>query len=346
MLSKENFTKDYIERLRKQNRLDPMLLERTIYAFGLLEALARVGMPFIFKGGTSLMLLLNKPRRLSTDIDIIVEGDVEIEGYIQDAAKLFPFLGMEEQTRRGKNDIIKRHFKFTYDSPVSGRPFYILLDILFEKNHYSQVTQKNIVNELLLTEEPYFPVTVPTVDCILGDKLTAFAPHTTGIPFGVNKELEIIKQLYDIASLVEMCQSMRDVRGSYLETVQSELQYRGLEITVDEVLADTIDASVCIASRGMYNATEYQYYLNGIRKIVNFIFAERFSGELAVLAACKVFYMAACILKEAPFVRIENSAPYANGRISDERYKKLMTLRKLDLKAFAYAVEAVKLLTE
>lgn len=68
MLSKENFTKDYIERLRKQNRLDPMLLERTIYAFGLLEALARVGMPFIFKGGTSLMLLLNKPRRLSTVI--------------------------------------------------------------------------------------------------------------------------------------------------------------------------------------------------------------------------------------------------------------------------------------
>lgn len=68
MLSKENFTKDYIERLRKQNWLDPMLLERTIYAFGLLEALARVGMPFIFKGGTSLMLLLNKPRRLSTVI--------------------------------------------------------------------------------------------------------------------------------------------------------------------------------------------------------------------------------------------------------------------------------------
>lgn len=82
MLSKENFTKDYIERLRKQNRLDPMLLERTIYAFGLLEALARVGMPFIFKGGTSLMLLLNKPRRLSTDIDIIVEGDVEIESWL------------------------------------------------------------------------------------------------------------------------------------------------------------------------------------------------------------------------------------------------------------------------
>lgn len=29
-----------------------------------------------------------------------------------------------------------------------------------------------------------------TLDYILGDKLTAFAPHTTGIPLGVDKELD------------------------------------------------------------------------------------------------------------------------------------------------------------
>ena len=41
------------------------------------------------------------------------------------------------------------------------------------------------------------------MDCILGDKLTAFAPYTIGIPFGVDKELEIIKQLNDIACLFD-----------------------------------------------------------------------------------------------------------------------------------------------
>ncbi|MFA6681104.1 MAG: hypothetical protein WCS35_03650, partial [Sphaerochaeta sp.] len=61
------------------------------------------------------------------------------------------------------------------------------------------------------TEEPYVKETVPSVNCILGDKLTAFAPHTTGIPFGVDKELEIIKQLYDVSVLVDAHDNYDDV---------------------------------------------------------------------------------------------------------------------------------------
>ena len=71
MLLKENFSEEYIRSLQKDSKRDPVLLERTVYAFGLLEALARVRMPFIFKGGTCFMMLMDKPRRLSTDIDII-----------------------------------------------------------------------------------------------------------------------------------------------------------------------------------------------------------------------------------------------------------------------------------
>ena len=80
MLSRDNFTREHIEELRRTNWSDPSILERTIYAFGLLEAIRRTGMPFIFKGGTSLLLLLDKPMRLSTDIDIIVEPGVDVEG--------------------------------------------------------------------------------------------------------------------------------------------------------------------------------------------------------------------------------------------------------------------------
>ena len=35
-----------------------------------------------------------------------------------------------------------------------------------------------------------------------GDKLTAFAPHTTGIKIDAEKELEIIKQMFDCATLL------------------------------------------------------------------------------------------------------------------------------------------------
>ncbi|ANR70029.1 hypothetical protein AXF19_02830 [Selenomonas sp. oral taxon 126] len=71
MLLQENFTEAHIRGFRAESKRDPLLFERTIYAFGLLEALARSGLPFVFKGGTCLMLLLEKPYRLSTDIDII-----------------------------------------------------------------------------------------------------------------------------------------------------------------------------------------------------------------------------------------------------------------------------------
>ena len=49
MLTKENFGIEHINGLRENSRCDPAILERSIYAFGLLESLVRVNMPFIFK---------------------------------------------------------------------------------------------------------------------------------------------------------------------------------------------------------------------------------------------------------------------------------------------------------
>ena len=107
MISKETFTKRYIKELQSNSKRDPILIERTIYAFGLLEAIAKVNMPFIFKGGTCLMLLLDHPQRLSTDIDIIVEPGTSVEEYIKRTAMIFPFKNYEEQIRIGKNNIKK-----------------------------------------------------------------------------------------------------------------------------------------------------------------------------------------------------------------------------------------------
>lgn len=38
MLSKKNYTSEYISTLQKKTGADPSILERTVYAFGLLEA--------------------------------------------------------------------------------------------------------------------------------------------------------------------------------------------------------------------------------------------------------------------------------------------------------------------
>ena len=68
------------------------------------------------------MLLLPSPKRLSTDIDIVVEPGTDVDGFIEKAGSIFPFTSMTEQERKGKNDIVKRHFKFSYDSPMRKGP--------------------------------------------------------------------------------------------------------------------------------------------------------------------------------------------------------------------------------
>ena len=189
MITKENYSEEHIMALKGNTRRDQGLIERTLFAFGLLEALSKVGLDFTFKGGTSLMLLLSKPMRLSTDIDIVVEPGTDVDSYIQKASVIFPFKSGGEQGRKQNGKIEKRHFKFIYDSPVrKGETLYILLDILFEENHYEKLVEKEIANDLLLTEGDNLRVKIPTIDCILGDKLTAFAPNTTGIPLGGEKK--------------------------------------------------------------------------------------------------------------------------------------------------------------
>ncbi len=71
MIDKECFTREWIEKVRNDNPpADPTIVEKTIYAFELLSRLIIGSLDFIFKGGTSLLLLLDNPRRLSIDIDI------------------------------------------------------------------------------------------------------------------------------------------------------------------------------------------------------------------------------------------------------------------------------------
>lgn len=76
MLSKNlrdiNFLKNTIVILKRENpSADLQLLEKTIGALYLLENLVSEVLKFIFKGGTSLVLLLNDLKRFSVDVDII-----------------------------------------------------------------------------------------------------------------------------------------------------------------------------------------------------------------------------------------------------------------------------------
>lgn len=346
MIRQESFKEEHIRHLQATSKRDPVLLERAVYAFGLLEALVRVGMPFIFKGGTCLMLLMEHPRRLSTDIDIIVNPDTDLDGYIEKASEIFPFLNVEEQKRVGKNNIVKRHFKFTYDSPINNRAFYILLDVLFEENHYVETVTKEIRNDLLLTDPEYLRVEIPSADCILADKLTAFAPHTTGIPLGVKKDMEVMKQLYDVSSLLDVFSNCKKVRDTYETIAKAELEYRGLDMTINDCLWDTFDAALCIASRGKVNAEEYSLYVNGIRDLRGHIYSENYSTEIAVGRAVSVMYLAMCLLTGTPYTKVEDYSEYANRTFKHDILKLLRYLKKVNPEAYAYAIKTDEIMLD
>lgn len=50
MLSKKMYTAEYIQVLYDKTGNDPLLFERVVFAFGLLEAIARVGLSFGLRG--------------------------------------------------------------------------------------------------------------------------------------------------------------------------------------------------------------------------------------------------------------------------------------------------------
>ncbi len=347
MLKRENFSIEHIRELQKQSDRDPILIERVLYAFGLLEALVHVGTPFIFKGGTCLMLLLEHPMRLSTDIDIIVKPGTDIDDFIAKVSVIFPFAHFEEQRRIGRNNIEKRHFKFYYKSPMMDDEFHIILDVLFEENNYSNLVQREISNELLLVEEPKMYVQVPNANCILGDKLTAFAPHTTGIPFGVNKELEIMKQLYDVATLTDVLDDFGEVKNTYRKICAEEIAYRGLNITYEDVLRDTIRAAVTIIDKGFTDKVEYPLYMYGAKSLRNHVYVEKYSGEKASIQACKVLCLAACVLADKDeMVRIDNPAKYIDVQVPMKEYAKMSYMKKQMLEAYGYIVEGVRILDD
>lgn len=185
MINKECFTARWIEEKSKElNYPDKNIIEKVIHAFSLLDMLAASGCPFHFKGGSSLMLLLKEQRhRLSIDIDIICPPGTEIEEYLQ-SYKDYGFIDYKpiERIQRG-TDIPKSHSKFFYQVAfLDGidRKETILLDVLNEDCHYNEVVTLPVESRFIKTEGELNYVKVPSIGDILGDKLTAYAPNTTG----------------------------------------------------------------------------------------------------------------------------------------------------------------------
>lgn len=345
MIKRETYSLEWISTVCRSNRnADPILVEKVIRAVTLLHSLAINELDFIFKGGTSLLLVFDNPKRLSIDIDIILNNrQVDLHSLFDKIVNETNFTRWEEQERKVSSKIEKAHYKFFY-APIhqtNKGEEYILLDILFESNHYPVLTEHTVQSSFLQWEGNTVSVVTPTAEGLLGDKLTAFAPNTTGIPYekhGDSMSMEIIKQLYDIGNLFDRSHDMKIIRASFQSIAAVELQYRDHENkSIDDVYEDVIQTALTVSSRGVLGSGDYLQLQNGIKRVTRFIFGESFQIDKAVTAAAKAAYLSYSIKTGKPTIeRYTDSAVLKDWRIKDPNFNKLNKLKKSNPEAFFY----------
>lgn len=334
----------------KNNKADKILVEKVVRALLLLEGLSASGLKFIFKGGTALMLMQGSTRRLSIDIDIIVPDKIELDDIFETIVKDKGFTRFEFQERKALSNIEKEHYKFHYvpSHKTTQAEEYVLLDILFEKPQYQQINSIDIDSTFVFQKGSPMQVQVPGFADILGDKLTAFAPNTTGIPYekgGQSRAMEIIKQLYDIGNIFIDVKNPSVTSTTFHAFAKTELGYRDISGETNIVLDDIIDTSLTISTRGQLGGGKLDALMHGIAQLKQYIFSENYHIEKAITHAARAAYMAALIQTGAKTInRFADPMEIKDWTIANQQYNKLNKLKKSNPEAFYNWFNALTLL--
>ena len=350
MIKIECISKEWILSVSKSKKADKILTEKVIRALLLLEGLAKSNLNFVFKGGTALMLLLNSTKRLSIDIDIIVpDEEKDLISIIEEVSKDAGFIRCEKQERKSSSKINKEHYKLFFESNIEGKESYVLLDILKEKIHYNNVIYIPVSSSFVEFTGESINVKVPDYNNILGDKLTAFAPSTTGIPYFKGKKemgMEIIKQMYDIGCLCDYANNPEEISSVFSSFAEMEIHYRDIECSISDVLDDIIDNSLTICLRGNYGKADFNILSKGIIQIKGFIFSESFHLEKAITYAAKATYIATLVKYKRKEIRKFDEKQILKMKdwlIKEPMNTKLNKLKKSNPEAFYYLYQVFEI---
>ncbi len=283
----------------------PSLFETCLHAFELLGRLSASGLPFLFKGGTSMFLHSASPRRISTDIDIMtpVSGEGLI-AVLRSVAEGDPFLSFDEHDRGYRGLPNRRHFRYNYQPATGGtQPIPLLLDVV-EDDFSTFETEDKPVAQSWFTPNRETTVKVQTLDYLLGDKLAAFAPRTTGVPYlrknGTEGDLmQIAKQFFDVATLFDLNDDPAACLPAWHEHVKKEADYRELkDLNPDDVLKDTFQACLAATMVNFPKAKKHrdsEALWKGINSLANHVVDGVLSHRGMFEMAGKVAYLTATL---------------------------------------------------
>lgn len=345
MILPQTFTATWLQTIAAQypKKLDVKLLEKVTWALYLLEQLHDQNLSFVFKGGTSLMLHFDQPSRLSIDIDIIMphrpDNLITLFDKIVGQGQFTRWA--DDSNRKSHQHVPVEHYKFFYTSRIDAgvrvgfgeEP--VLLDILYAEADYPTLTTKPLNHAWLQVTQPIHSVQLPDINCLLGDKLTAFAPNTTGILYAKKRPLEVIKQLFDVALLFDHATDLNLIQQTFERLADQEITFRQLTISPEDVLNDIFDTSLLLARRDV-RQQKFMFLQDGIKRLNSFVMDE-FRIEQAIVASAKTAYISRLILTGTTRIeRYDNAAQIANWQIDNPALGWLNKLKKSSAEAFFY----------
>lgn len=299
MIEKHCFERDWIlEQRKKLGGADPTLLEKTILAFELLGRLTLNGLSFVFKGGTCMLLLLDNFKRLSIDVDIVCQEDeIRQKEIFNLLIASSPFSHWAEDPR-SPSQIPKKHYKFFFESQINKREDYVLLDVLRSNNLFPALQEKVIEFPFIQLQEKV-SVSVPSVDSLIGDKLTAFAPRTIGVPLDARRSMQIIKQLFDLGKLFLRAKELPEISLSYNDFAKMENSYRQTKFNLLQSLQDTLNACFLITQLDLKGSIENEttsILRKGIRQVSSHLIGTTFGLPQAKVSAARVAFLVALLM--------------------------------------------------
>jgi hypothetical protein len=232
------FTKEHIERCRFD--ASAALAEQAVHCLELVAELVYGGLSFQFKGGNSLLVLMQAPRRFSIDVDIATdEPQQRIEGVLDRiVADCGVFVKWAHRPHKTKPWIKLASYYLFYRSHVaSEEEAFIMLDAQLVRSPYATQRLPVACGELYKT---VVQAEVPLTSSIIGDKLLTLGPNTLGIPFGKGKEAQRIKHVFDISLLLNAGPALGGIRESFVACIGHENALQKKTITAQQLLSDTL----------------------------------------------------------------------------------------------------------
>ena len=237
------------------------------------------------------------------------------------------------------------------------------MDVLLGHVTYPVIETRPIVLDMLDIETPQ-TVRVPSVDCLLGDKLTAFAPETIGVLYNPQpralggeapdpKPIRVLKQLFDVGELFLIAQDLSTIAQAYdrLHAVQNAA--RGGAHPRERCLDDTLDAAYWISQadlRKQEHNDKTVFLRQGIKALDSHVLGPSFSIGSAKIFAARAALLAALLRTGrlgSPLSALRTiPSPNELATLSIEgRFNRLNPLKKTSLEAFHYWHLAAQMVT-